>query len=428
MKAIIVGGGIGGLTAALMLHGRGIACEVYEQSETIRELGVGINTLPHAIKELAGLDLLDRLDAAAIRTGELIYANRFGQEIWREPRGLDAGYDVPQFSIHRGRLQGVIHRAVEERLGPGAIRTGCRLENFAADEGGVTASFLDRAGRPVGSARGDVLIGADGIHSRVRAALNPGEGPPCWNGLMLWRGATEWPAFLSGRSMIVAGGLSAKMVVYPIAEGSSPGSKLTNWAVVARVGDGSTPPPRREDWSRLGRREELMPHVERFSIPHVDVRALVAATPEFWEYPMCDRDPLPRWSHGRVTLLGDAAHPMYPVGSNGASQAILDARSLSDALTKAELPAHGLAAYEAERLPMTAEIVRSNRRGGPEGVIDAVEELAPDGFNDIERVLPHAEREAIVRGYAAKAGFSTEQVKAGVTVGRHRQARPDRPV
>jgi 2-polyprenyl-6-methoxyphenol hydroxylase-like FAD-dependent oxidoreductase len=155
-----------------------------------------------------------------------------------------------------------------------------------------------------------------------------------------------------------------------------------------------------------------MPHVERFALPDVDVRALVAATPQFWEYPMCDRDPLPHWSHGRVTLLGDAAHPMYPVGSNGASQAILDARSLADALAKAELPAHGLAAYEAERLPVTAEIVRSNRRGGPEGVIDAVEELAPDGFDDIERVLPFAEREAIVRGYAAKAGFAKEQVKA----------------
>ena len=412
MKAIIVGGGIGGLTTALMLHRRGIACEIYEQSETIRELGVGINTLPHAIKELAALGLLERLDATAIRTHELIYTNRFGQEIWREPRGLDAGYDVPQFSIHRGRLQGVIHGAVAERLGPGAIHTGCRLGGFASDEGGVTASFLDRAGATLATARGDILIGADGIHSQVRAALFPGEGPPCWNGLMLWRGATEWPAFLTGRSMIIAGGLSAKMVVYPIAEGSEPGSKLTNWAVVARIGDGAAPPPRREDWSRPGRRDELMPHVERFALPHVDVRALVEATREFWEYPMCDRDPLPGWSHGRVTLLGDAAHPMYPVGSNGASQAILDARCLVDHLAGAELPAHGLFAYEAERLPVTAEIVRSNRRGGPEGVIDAVEELAPGGFDDIEQVLPHAMREAIVRGYAAKAGFAREQVKA----------------
>jgi 2-polyprenyl-6-methoxyphenol hydroxylase-like FAD-dependent oxidoreductase len=318
---------------------------------------------------------------------------------------------VPQFSIHRGRLQGVVCEAVKERLGEGAIRTGRRLGAFAQDESGVTAWFFDRSGSHVATARGDVLIGADGIHSQVRRTLFPSEGPPCWNGLMLWRGATDWPAFLTGRSMIIAGGMSAKMVVYPIADGSSPDRKLTNWAVVAKTGEGGAP-PRKEDWSRAGRRDELAPHVERFAIPHVDAKGLIAATPEFWEYPMCDRDPLPRWTHGRVTLLGDAAHPMYPVGSNGASQAILDASCLAGCLARAEHPRQALHAYEAERLPKTAEIVRSNRKGGPEGVIDAVEALAPDGFEDIEAVLPYAEREAIVRGYAQKAGFAKEQVKA----------------
>src|SRR6478752_5769257 len=302
MKAIIVGGGIGGLTTALMLRARGIDCELFEQSDTIRELGVGINTLPHAIRELTGLGLLDRLDAAAVRTDQLYYLNRHGQEVWREPR--------------------------------------------------------------------------------------------------------DWPAFLTGRSMIVAGGLNAKVVVYPIAEGSSPASRLTNWAVLVKIGEGNSPPPRREDWSRPGKREELMPHVERFSVPHVDVRSLISATPEFYEYPCCDRDPLPYWTWGRVTLLGDAAHPMYPVGSNGASQAILDARALADSLAHAEHPRQALLAYEQKRLPMTAEIVRSNRRGGPEGVIDAVEQLAPDGFDNVENVLSYSQREAIVRGYASKAGFA----------------------
>jgi len=412
MKVLIAGGGIGGLTTALMLHVRGIHCEIFEQSDRIHELGVGINTLPHAIKELAALGLLERLDQVGVRTYELFYTNRFGQEIWREPRGLDAGYDVPQFSIHRGRLQGVIHEAVRTRLGDARIHTGHRLGAFRQDEAGVSAYFFDRTGCHRATAHGDVLIGADGIHSTVRETLFPNEGPARWNGAMLWRGAVDWPRFLTGRSMIVAGGMAAKLVIYPIGEGACDDRRLTNWAVVAKIGDGETPPPRKEDWSRPGRMEDLAPHIARFAIGHLDAQALIAATPEFWEYPMCDRDPLPRWSFGRVTLLGDAAHPMYPVGSNGASQAILDARTLADRLVAAEHPAHALSAYECERLPPTAQIVRTNRTGGPEGVIDAVEARAPEGFNDIDAILPYEERKAIVRGYAATAGFAQEQVNA----------------
>src|SRR5215468_6224248 len=410
MKVIIAGGGIGGLTTALMLHARGIQCEVFEQSDQIRELGVGINTLPHAIKELAALGLLQRLDAVAIRTYELFYTNRFGQEIWREPRGLDAGYDVPQFSIHRGRLQSVIHDAVRERIGEQHIHTGHRLGAFRQDEAGVTAYFFDRTGAHRASAYGDILVGADGIHSAVREALYPDEGPARWNGAMLWRGATEWPRFLTGRSMIVAGGMAAKFVVYPIAAGARDDLRLTNWAVVAKIGDGSTPPPRKEDWSRPGRIEELEPHIRRFEIRHVDAQGLIAATPEFWEYPMCDRDPLPRWSFGRVTLLGDAAHPIYPVGGNGASQAILDAQALARHLSSAAMVSEALAAYDAERRPPTAEIVRTNRKGGPEGVIDIVEARAPEGFADIETVASYAERKAIVRDYASMAGYARDQV------------------
>ncbi len=410
MKVIIAGGGVGGLVTALMLHARGIDCEIFEQADVIRELGVGINTLPHAIKELADLGLLERLDAVAIRTYELFYTNRFGQEIWREPRGLDAGYDIPQFSIHRGRLQGVIYQATRARLGKSRIHMNCRLGSFTEDDAGVTAYFFDRSGAHRRTARGDVLIGADGIHSVVREKLYPNEGPPSWNGLMLWRGAIDWPAFLTGRSMVVAGGLAAKLVVYPIAEGSRSDKRLTNWAVVGRVGDPSMPVPQKQDWSRPGRFEDLMPHLQRFRIPYVDARALIEATNEFWEYPMCDRDPLPRWSHGRVTLLGDAAHPMYPVGSNGASQAILDARCLADRLKDSDHPVHALWTYEQARLPATAEIVRMNRRGGPEGVIDAVEARAPEGFSNIDDVLSFEQRKAIVRGYASAAGFAREQV------------------
>jgi 2-polyprenyl-6-methoxyphenol hydroxylase-like FAD-dependent oxidoreductase len=409
MKAIIIGGGVGGLTTALMLHARGIDCEIFEQADGIRELGVGINTLPHAIRELAGLGLLERLDAVAIRTYELFYANRFGQTVWHELRGTDAGFDVPQFSINRGRLQGVIYQAARARLGEGKIHTGHRLGAFQQDEGGVSAFFFDRNGSHRATARGDVLIGADGIHSTVRGTLFPDEGPALWNGTMLWRGAVDWPQFMTGRSMIIAGGMDAKFVLYPIGAGTAPDRRLTNWAVMAKVSQGGIP-PRKEDWSRPGRWDDLRPYVQKFSLPQVDVSHLIEASGEFYEYPLCDRDALPRWSHGRVTLLGDAAHPMYPVGSNGASQAILDARCLADRLVSADNPMHALWMYDRERLPMTAQIVKMNRSGGPEGVIDVVETIAPNGFNNVDDVLSYQQRMAIVRGYASTAGFAQAQV------------------
>ena len=413
MKVIVAGAGVGGLVTALMLHARGIRAEVYEQSPEVREVGVGINTLPHAIRELADLGLLSALDAVAIRTRELVYLNRYGQEVWRELRGTDAGHPVPQFSIHRGRLQRVLLEAVLRRLGPDAVRTGVRLAGFLQDEGGVTAHFVDAADGGAGlTVRGDALVCADGIHSTGRRHFFRDEGPPSWNGVMMWRGATDWPTFADGRTMVIGGGMGAKLVLYPIAAATDgdPGRRLTNWVVNIKMADGATQPPPKESWSRRGRLDEVLPYARRFAVPGVDVAGLVRATPAFYEYPMCDRDPLPRWTHGRVTLLGDAAHPMYPVGSNGASQAILDARALADCLRRAEHPVQGLEEYEAERLPKTAEIVRLNRSGGPERVIDEVEKRAPAGFDDVERVMSREERAAIVGGYAGTAGFARPNV------------------
>ena len=400
MNVLIAGGGVGGLALALMLHQRGIACTVLEAAPAVKPLGVGINTLPHAIRELAALDLLPALDAVAIRTRELRYLNRFGQEIWKEPRGVWAGHDVPQFSIHRGHLHQVLWQVAEARLPVGALLSNARLQSFAQDEAGVTAQLVD--GR---SLRGDVLIGADGIHSAIRARLHPDDGGIRWNGIQMWRGAVEWPAFEGGDTMIIAGDMKEKLVLYPIAPGASATTRLTNWVVCAQIGDASKPPPRREDWSRPGQLDEVLAHVARFRIPFLDVAALVRATGEFWEYPMCDRDPLPFWTQGRVTLLGDAAHPMYPVGSNGASQAVLDARCLADLLAT-QAPEAALAAYAAERLPKTAEIVRANRKGGPERVVDEVSARAPDGFARLEDVISREELAAIAGGYAQMAGFA----------------------
>ncbi|HEY0935146.1 MAG TPA: FAD-dependent monooxygenase [Trebonia sp.] len=267
----------------------------------------------------------------------------------------------------------------------------------------MTAAFTDRSGREVSRREGDVLIGADGIRSTVRAALNPGEGDPLRNGVVMWRGTRDWPAFLTGRSMLIAGSRQAKVIIYPIGPGQTPATRLTNWAVMGL-------PERRDDrwlgdWSRPGNWDELRAFVEPFRIGQADIAAMASGAPLFYEYPLCDRDPLPRWTHGRVTLLGDAAHPMYPAGSNGATQAIIDARCLADRITELG-PEAGLAAYDDERRPVTTAIVQANRKGGPEGVIDAVDKLAPDGFDDIETVLPRAERERIVHGYARTSGFA----------------------
>ena len=411
MKVLIAGGGIGGLATALCLHHAGIEPEIFEQSEQIRELGVGMNVLPHAIAVLADLGLLPALDRTGIRTRELIYCNRFGQTVWRELRGTDAGYAIPQFSIHRGKLLGLLHSAVLEQLGAVRIHTGCRLTGFSEHKDGITAFFESRKPGERIEISGDVLIGADGIHSTVRAILHPGEGGPIWNGAMLWRGATEWPVHVDGRTMFIAGGNRAKFVFYPIHDDTArPDTRLTSWAIMADMSD-QRAPPRREDWSRVGRLEEALPFVrEKFQLGFLDPLELVKATPVFYEYPNCDRNPLARWSFGRVTLLGDAAHPMYPTGSNGASQSIVDAQYLARCLRTSASVVEALAAYDAERRPATAEVVRANRIGGPEGVIDVIEERAPDGFEDINEIASHAEREAIVRGYASMAGYAREQV------------------
>ncbi|MDB5414002.1 MAG: salicylate 1-monooxygenase [Rubritepida sp.] len=396
---LIVGGGVGGLTLALSLHEREIPCIVLEAATEVKQLGVGINTLPHAIGELAALGLLWALDAVAIRTRELRYLDRFGSRIWTEARGVHAGHEMPQFSIHRGRLHEVLWKAAMERLGPKAMRTGMRLVGFAQSGDSVTANFANGS-----SIRGSALVGADGIHSVVRGKLHPADGGIRWNGIQMWRGAVDWPAFEGGDVMIIAGDMAEKLVLYAIGPGATPGTRLTNWVVCARIGDASQPPPR-EDWSRAGSLEDVLPHVARFRVPWLDVEALVRATPEFWEYPMCDRDPLPFWTQGRVTLLGDAAHPMYPVGSNGASQAVLDARALAAALATKPVEA-ALAGYEKERLPATRELVLSNRLGGPERVVDVVSERAPDGFERLEDVIGTEELAAIARGYAQMAGFA----------------------
>ncbi len=408
MRVLIAGGGIGGLTTALSLHEAGIDAVVYESTSELRELGVGINLLPHAVRELSALGVQPALASTAIETRELAYYTAYGQLIWREPRGLDAGYRWPQYSIHRGRLLMSLARAVQARLGASAIRTGHRLTHVEWDDGGVTAHFVDPAtAAPVASERGDALIGADGIHSKTRAAFYPEEGPPRFSGIRMWRGVTEQAPFLDGRTMIVAGNWHIRVVVYPISrEAAARGRSLINW--VAEIRDESKTDWHWYDWHRNGEKDDFVPAFRDWRFGWLDVPRFFRESERVFEFPMADRDPVPRWSFGRVTLLGDAAHPMYPSGSNGAAQAILDARALTHALrTQPNVP-EALRAYEAERLEPTAEIVRLNREFAAEHVLRLVDERCPPDCENISDYVSLEEMEDVSRRYKRIAGFDID--------------------
>lgn len=408
MTVLIAGGGIGGLVTALSLHRAGIDCRVYEAVPEIQALGVGINLLPHAVRELTELGLADRLAAVAVPTAELVYANRHGQRIWREPRGRDAGYNWPQFSISRGALQVILRDAVVERLGAERLLTDHELTGFEQDEDGVTVRFRSRAtGAEREAVRGALLIGADGIHSTVRAQFYPDEGAPIWNGCVLWRATTEGPAYLTGRTMVMAGHANQKFVCYPISKRHlDEGRALINW--IAEIRFPTDPPWRREDWNRPGKVEEFLPAFESWDFGWLDVPAIIRGAERIYEYPMVDRDPVPQWSFGRVTLLGDAAHAMYPIGSNGASQAIIDGRVLALELSRTDDWPAALAAYDAERRPPTSAIVLANRGNGPEQVMQLVEERAPDGFGDVHDVISADELAETAKRYKMTAGFDVE--------------------
>jgi len=411
MTVLIAGAGIGGLTLALSLHQAGVPVRVFETSAEIRPLGVGINLLPHAVRELDELGLLGELDALGVRTAELAYYSKRGQLIWSEPRGEAAGYRWPQFSVHRGKLQMMLLAAARRRLGDDCLRTGWHLEDWQERDGGVAVRFVERkSGAPRGTEAGSLLIGADGIHSSLRRRLYPDEGPPIWNGAILWRGTARAKPYLTGRSMIMAGHEFQKFVCYPISAPEKDGKATINF--IAERKFAADHAWRREDWNRPGDPADFLPQFEDWVFDWLDVPGLITAAEAVYEYPMVDRDPLPRWTEGRATLLGDAAHAMYPIGSNGASQAILDARVLTREILARGATSEALAAYEEERRPATARIVLANRENGPEQVMQRVEQLAPDGFARIEDVLRPEELEETARSYKQLAGFDREALNS----------------
>jgi 2-polyprenyl-6-methoxyphenol hydroxylase-like FAD-dependent oxidoreductase len=407
----IAGAGIVGLTAALSLHAAGFKPTIYEAVDRPQPLGVGINLLPHAVRELSELGLLDELRGIGVEIESLVYLMADGRNVWREPRGLSAGYHWPQIAIHRGKLQMFLLDKVRERLGADAIRFGHKLDALVDKSDGWVARFVNGAtGQAMLSVKPDLLLGADGIHSAVRRHFYPQEGRPKWNGVTLWRSITRLPVDQVGPTMIWAGYSAQKFVAYPIEIDRATNEVVLNWICDLRQADPGTPPP--EDWNSIGERGDFLPGYADWKWAGVDVPAIVNASGPISVYPMMDRDPLPQWTFGNITLVGDAAHPMYPIGSNGATQGIIDARVLAYHLASQGDVGTALAAYEAQRRPATNAIVLANREQGPDLVLELAARRAPDPGTDLDLVLPVSERKEIAARYKTLAGFAPADLNA----------------
>jgi len=412
MTVIIAGAGIGGLMAALTCHELGIPVKVFEQVSEITPLGVGINLQPHAVREIFELGLEAEIEAIGVRTKEVAYFSKKGLPIHAEARGVWAGYKWPQYSIHRGELQMMLLTAVRARLGADAVETGASVVGFSEADDGVRVQ-VDRGGS-ITEERGAVLIGADGLHSKIRAGFYPEEGAPIWAGAVLWRGTTRAVPFLTGASMAMAGHARQKFVTYPISAPDADGKADINW--IAELWFEPDSKWNREDYNRQGKLADFLPEFVNWDFDWLDIPALIQAADKIYEFPMIDRNPLDRWSFGRATLLGDAAHAMYPIGSNGATQAILDARVLGRCFVEHGVNAAALSAYDAERRPKCNAVVLANRGNGPDQVMQVVEARTGGEFGHIDDVLSEAERLEMAKTYKRIAGFDVDELNAAASI------------
>ncbi|HYC16331.1 MAG TPA: flavin-dependent oxidoreductase [Pseudolabrys sp.] len=408
MDVAIVGGGICGLSLALNLRERGIACRVYERAPDIKALGVGITLLPHAMREFTALGLGDALLKAGIENRECRFFNRFGQLIYREERGKFAGYPFPEVGIHRGNLHVILYQAVQQRLGADAVLTDCECTGAEQDDRGAVVHFRQTSnGKRRESVRADVVIACDGINSALRKQFYP-DDKIAFSGINTWRGVTRRRPILGGRTYMRVGSiLTGKMVIYPIVDDVDGGGRqLINW--MAEIKRDTT---EQNDWNRPGNLADFFPLYESWRFEWLDVAQMIRDADQILEYPMVDKDPIDRWTFGRVTLAGDAAHPMYPRGSNGAAQAAIDARTLADLLRKKPDPREALKAYEAERVAPAAKVVRTNREQPPDFINIKVEELVGDKpFDNLDKYITQDELRALSENYKSIAGFALADV------------------
>ena len=403
-EVLIVGAGICGLTLALNLHKRGMSCRVFERAPEMKELGVGITLLPHGMREFTALGLQEKLLAAGIENSESRFYNRFGQLIYREPRGKAAGYEFPEVGIHRGRLQMILYESACARLGAERIELNRTCVGIEQDEQSARVLLQETLnGQMRASAEGLIAIACDGVNSIIRKKFYPGDDV-VFTGINTWRGVTRRKPILDGRTYFRIGSiLTGKIVIYPIVDDiDGGGNQLINWTTEIK-----RDAPRKNDWNRPGELADFYPVYERWTFDWLDVAQLIRESEIILEYPMVDKDPIARWTFGRVTFAGDAAHPMYPRGSNGAAQAAIDARVLADALQQAADPRDALQAYEAERLPATARVVRTNREFPPDFINIKVEELVGDRpFDNLDDYITQDELRALSDEYKKTAGFA----------------------
>lgn len=408
---VIAGGGIGGLTLALTLHQIGVPFVVVESVPEMKPLGVGINIQPNAVRELFDLGITtEDLDSVGVPAREWALVSQQGQEIYAEPRGLEAGYHWPQYAAHRGALQMLLYNTLIARAGADVLRLGTRVTGYRRHETGVTALLRDAQGRET-TQDAPLLIGADGIHSAVRAAMHPRQPPIHWGGAIMWRGTTWAKPLRSGSCFLGLGTHRQRMVIYPIsAPDPASGLCLTNWIAEITVDD----PGAREatGWFRPVPPAAVVPHFADWRYDWLDVPAMISGADIAYENPMIDRDPVPTWVDGPVALMGDAAHAMYPTGSNGASQAIMDARTLGAQILTHGLTEAALAAYDAQLCGPVSALILRNRGAGPFGLLTLVNDRCGGVFEDIDKVVAPEERAAFMASYKSAAGFAIETLNA----------------
>lgn len=415
-SVLIAGGGIGGLSAALTLHQIGIPCVVFEAVADPKPLGVGINLQPNAVRELYELGFgAETLDTIGIQTREWALVGLNGNDVYSEPRGFLAGYRWPQYSVHRGKLQMLLYDAARERLGPHALRTGVKVVGYRNEpDGGISAILQARDGSR-SEATGSLLVGADGLHSAVRAQMHPEQPPIQWGGAVMWRGVARGRPIRTGASFVGLGTHRHRVVFYPISQ-PDPQTGLAdiNWVAEITVDNAAGWPE--GDWNRKVRHEDFLHHFEHWNYDWIDIPGMLRGAPVVYEYPMIDRDPIPTWRDGNAVLLGDAAHVMYPTGSNGASQAIVDARVLGAALLEHGVDARALEAYDAKLCPEISPVILRNRGAGPFGLLNLLDDRCGGVFDDIEQVIPKAERDEFMHRYKVAAGFAAERLNAAPSI------------